>query len=97
MVSESKESEMRERAFGNHLEMLIKMTIKDKAEECLREEWKGERGKSASTGEMESLERILSTLEEHKLNHPNNAGDKLNSTQLNSIQIPNESKEIFEF
>lgn len=27
------ESEMRERAFGNHLEILIKMTIKDKAEE----------------------------------------------------------------
>lgn len=43
---------------------------------------------------MESLERILSALEEHKLNHPNNAGDKLNSIR---IRIPNESKEIFEF
>lgn len=43
---------------------------------------------------MESLERILSALEEHKLNHPNNAGDKLNSI---GIRIPNESKEIFEF
>lgn len=43
---------------------------------------------------MESLERILSALEEHKLNHPNNAGDKLNSI---GIPIPNESEEIFEF